>query len=58
MRKKFLNMKKHEFITKNEVIDLLGVSISNALRSIRKLTSKNLLKQEGKARSTKYVIAE
>lgn len=50
--------REHEFITKNEVIDLLGVSTSTALRIIRKLISKNLLKQDGKARSTKYVITE
>lgn len=48
----------HEFITKNEVIDLLGVSASTALRILRKLMSRNLLKQDGKARYTKYIIAE
>lgn len=50
--------REHECITKNEVINLLGVSTSTALRVIRKLIGKNLLKQEGKARSTKYVITE
>lgn len=48
----------HEFITKNEVIDLLGVSASTALRILRKLMSRNLLKQDGKARYTRYIIAE
>lgn len=51
-------VRRHDSITKNEVIELLGVSASTALRLIQKLMSINMLKQDGKARSTKYSIVE
>lgn len=45
-------------ITKNDVIDLLEVSSSTAARLVRKLVQRNLLKQNGKARRTKYTIVK
>ncbi len=46
----------HGAITRNDVIELLGVSTSTASRVIRKMVKNNLLKQNGKARSTNYTI--
>lgn len=46
----------HGAITRNDVIELLGVSTSTASRVIRRMVKSNLLKQNGKARSTKYTI--
>lgn len=40
----------------NEVIRLLEVSTSTAVRALKKLVKSNLLKQNGKARSTNYTI--
>ena len=48
----------HGAITKNNVIELLEVSASTAARVIRKMVKANLLKQNGKARNTHYIIAE
>ncbi len=50
--------KENGFITRNDVMELLDVSASTALRVIRKLTKDNLLKQEGRARSTRYKIVK
>lgn len=50
--------RKKDSITKNDVADLLEVSASTATRLVRKLVKKNLLKQNGKARSTRYTIVE
>ncbi len=51
-------MKENGFITRNDVMELLDVSASTALRVIRKLTKDNLLKQEGRARNTRYKIVK
>lgn len=50
--------RKHGAITKNDVIGLLEVSASTAVRMIRKMVKTNLLEQKGKARNTHYTIAE
>lgn len=49
--------RKHEYIRKNDVMELLGVSSSTASRIIRKLLDENLLRQYGKARSSYYELA-
>ena len=46
----------HGTITRNDVIELLEVSTSTASRVIRKMVKGNLLKQNGKARSTNYTV--
>lgn len=48
----------HGSVTKNDVTGLLEVSASTAARAIRKMVKDSLLKQNGKARSTRYIIAE
>lgn len=48
----------HGVITKNEAISLLEVSASTASRNLRKMVKNNLLKQNGKARSTNYTIVK
>ena len=48
--------RSHGVMTRNDVIELLGVSASTASRVIRRMVKSNLLKQSGKARSTKYTI--
>ncbi len=48
--------RSHGVITRNDVIGLLGVSTSTASRVIRRMVKNNLLKQNGKARSTNYTI--
>ncbi len=48
--------RSHGAVTRNDVIELLGVSTSTASRVIRKMVKNNLLKQNGKARSTNYTI--
>ena len=48
----------HGVITKNEAISLLEVSASTASRTLRKMVKNNLLKQNGKARSTNYTIVK
>lgn len=48
----------HGTITRNDVILLLGVSTSTASRVIKRMVNKNLLKRNGKARSTNYTVAE
>ena len=48
--------RSHGAIKRNDVIELLGVSTSTASRVIRRMVKSNLLKQNGKARSTKYTI--
>jgi ATP-dependent DNA helicase RecG len=50
--------RKHGAITRNDVIGLLEVSASTAVRVIRKMVKTNLLEQKGKARNTHYTIAE
>ena len=50
--------RKHGAITRNDVIGLLEVSASTAVRMIRKMVKTNLLEQKGKARNTHYTIAE
>ncbi len=49
-------IRSHGIITRNDVIELLGVSTSTASRVIRRMVKNNLLKQNGKARSTNYTI--
>ena len=49
---------EHNFFTKNDVADLLKVSPSTAARQIRELIKRNLLKRNGKARSTYYAIVK
>lgn len=46
----------HNSFTKNDVADLLQISPSTAVRLIRKLIKRNMLKCNGKARSTYYTI--
>jgi len=46
----------HGSITRSDVIELLEVSTSTASRVIRKMVKNNLLKQNGKARSTNYTV--
>ena len=46
----------HDAITRNDVIELLEVSTSTASRVLRKMVKSNLLKQNGKARSTNYTV--
>lgn len=46
--------RSHGVITRNDVIELLGVSTSTASRVIRRMVKNNLLKQNGKARNTNY----
>lgn len=48
--------RSHNAVTRNDVIELLGVSASTASRVIRKMVKNNLLKQNGKARNTSYAI--
>ncbi len=48
--------KNHNFLTKNDVVDLLAVSPSTATRLIRGLIKRGLLKCNGQARSTYYTI--
>ena len=48
----------HGAVTRNEVIRLLEVSTSTAARILKKLVKSNLLKQNGKARSTSYTIVK
>ena len=45
-------------VTRNDVIGLLGVSSSTAVRILKNLVKNNLLKQNGKARSTNYTIVK
>lgn len=45
-------------VTRNEVIKLLEVSASTASRVLKKMVKRNLLKQNGKARSTNYTIVK
>lgn len=46
--------RSHEFITRNDVVELLKVSTSTASRILQRLVRSGLLKQYGKARSTRY----
>lgn len=48
--------RSHEFITRNDVIELLKVSTSTASRILQRLVRSGLLKQCGKARSTRYTM--
>lgn len=49
-------VRENGYVTRNDVVSLLEVSASTAARLVKKLVGKNLLKQNGKARSTKYTI--
>lgn len=48
--------RSHDAVTRNDVIELLGVSTSTAYRVIRKMVKNNLLKQNGSAKKTSYTI--
>ena len=48
----------HGSVTRNEVIKLLEVSASTDSRVLKKMVKRNLLKQNGKARSTNYTIVK
>ena len=48
----------HGAVTRNDRIRLLGVSSSAAVRILKKLVKSNLLKQNGRARSTRYTIVK
>lgn len=48
--------RSHGAITRNDVMDLLGVSTSTASRVIRRMVNSSLLEQNGKARNTYYTI--
>ena len=54
--KVFEYTRSHGVITRNDVIELLGVSTSTASRIIRRMVKNNLLLQSGKARNTKYTV--
>ena len=49
-------VRSHDFITRNDVIELLKVSTSTASRILQRLVKSGLLKQCGKARSTRYTM--
>ncbi len=49
-------VRSHGAVTRNDVIELLEVSTSTASRVIKKMVKSNLLKQNGKARSTTYTV--
>ena len=48
----------HGAVTRNDVIGLLGVSSSTAVRILKNLVKNSLLKQNGKERSTRYTIVK
>ena len=48
----------HGAVTRNDVLGLLGVSSSTAVRILKNLVKNSLLKQNGKARSTRYTIVK
>ena len=48
--------RSHGAITRNDVIELLKVSTSTASRVIRRMVKNNLLKRNGKARNTNYIV--
>ena len=48
----------HGAVTRNDVVGLLEASASTAARVLKKLAKSNLLKQNGKARSTNYTIVK
>ncbi len=48
--------RSHGVVTRNDVMGLLEVSTSTAARVIRRMVKSNLLKQNGKARSTNYSV--
>ena len=48
----------HGAVARNDVVGLLGVSSSTAVRILKNLVKSNLLKQNGKARSTSYTIVK
>lgn len=48
--------RNHNSFTKKDIVDLLQVSPSTAIRLIKGLVKRNLLKCNGKARSTFYTI--
>lgn len=48
----------HGAVTRNDIIGLLGVSSSTAVRILKNLVKRNLLKRNGKARSTSYTIVK
>ena len=48
----------HGAVTRNDVVGLLGVSSSTAVRILKNLVKNNLLKRNGKARSTSYTIVK
>ena len=48
--------RSHEFITRNDVIELLKVSTSTASRILQRLVKSSVLKQCGKARGTRYTM--
>lgn len=47
-------VRTHGAITRRDAVLLLEVSVSTASRILRKLVSRNLLRQNGRARSTRY----
>lgn len=51
-------VRNHGEITRNDVENLLGVSVSTASRILRRMVHNNSLKQCGKAKSTKYTFSE
>lgn len=51
-------VKKYNSITKTDVMQLLQVSASTSSRLLREMVDNNLLKRCGKARRTKYMLAD
>ena len=51
-------IKNYNKITKNEVVGLLGVSASTALRLLRGMLKENILVKKGKARNTYYTASK
>ena len=48
--------KKHGSITRSDAEKQLGVSASTASRVLKRIAEKGLLLQQGKGKSTKYII--
>lgn len=50
-------IREHHTITRPEAEELLGISASTASRLIRKMVKTGLLLQDGRARSSRYILA-
>lgn len=57
MQRVLTYIREHGSITRPETEELLGVSASTATRLIRKMVKTGLLLQDGRARSSRYILA-